>query len=595
MPKINTKSKYFIPVLSTTIVSLILILSFTWCSIIYSGKIYNNVVLGNTDFSGLTKEQAKKLLIDKTQKYNNDSIDLCIDDQQKTYQVEDFSLSYDIDQTVNNLYSITRNEGFIKNFQKKIKLLFTKNNQRAIYKISNTDQVNKFLNDIDALQEKPVAAQFILKNNKLTIEPSKEGYLVDKTLALSGLNNNLAYLSHDKISLSKQKTNPQITTSDLNNLSSKFENALTPLKLKSTKKDLLVLANDIFPWIDVIFDNKATLVANHEKIKLFLEKNKSSLEQEAQDAKLIFNKDTLEVLKPEQVGYALDINKNTDLVSTKISSMINGEKVETISLIENITNPKVTSTNYKDLGIKEKIATAVTSFTGSSASRITNIKRGAELFNGKIIEKDQTLSAIDTVGNPSQETGFVQELVIKGNKTLPEYGGGLCQVSTTLFRASMQAGLEILERTNHLYRVSYYEPPVGMDATIYFPEPDLVVKNNTPGNILVQTNVIGNKITFDLYGTKDNRKVETTEPVILETYNPPKDKYIESKDLKEGEIKRIESSHPGAKTEFNYKVTLNDKEIINQKFISKYKEWQAVYLFGPGTKLPENIEVASSN
>ena len=160
------------------------------------------------------------------------------------------------------------------------------------------------------------------------------------------------------------------------------------------------------------------------------------------------------------------------------------------------------------LGIKTLIGTATTTFAGSPANRIYNIGVGASRFNGALIKPGEEFSFNQLLGDVGPETGYRQELVIKENKTVPEYGGGLCQVSTTMFRTAMASGLPITARTNHEYAVHYYAP-IGMDATIYPPYPDLKFVNNTPGYILVQTSQVGTSLTYQFFGTDDGRTSRT--------------------------------------------------------------------------------------
>lgn len=160
------------------------------------------------------------------------------------------------------------------------------------------------------------------------------------------------------------------------------------------------------------------------------------------------------------------------------------------------------------LGITQLIGSATTTFGGSPPNRTYNIGVGARRFDGVLIKPGQEFSFNEVLGDVGPETGYLPELVIKENKTVPEYGGGLCQVSTTTFRAALAAGLPITARTNHAYAVHYYAP-IGMDATIYPPEPDLRFKNNTPGYILVQTRQAGTSLTYDFFGTSDGRKSST--------------------------------------------------------------------------------------
>ncbi len=160
------------------------------------------------------------------------------------------------------------------------------------------------------------------------------------------------------------------------------------------------------------------------------------------------------------------------------------------------------------LGITSQIGSATTTFAGSPTNRIYNIGVGADRFDGVLIKPGETFSFNEVLGDVGPETGYRPELVIKENKTVPEYGGGLCQVSTTMFRAAMNAGLPIVERTNHAYAVHYYAP-IGMDATIYPPSPDMKFRNNTGHYVLVQTRHVGTSLTFDFFGTPDGRQANT--------------------------------------------------------------------------------------
>ena len=157
---------------------------------------------------------------------------------------------------------------------------------------------------------------------------------------------------------------------------------------------------------------------------------------------------------------------------------------------------------------------------------------------------------------------------------MPEFGGGLCQVSSTLFRAALNAGLKIVERQNHKYRVGYYEPPVGMDATIYDPAPDLRFVNNFGKHILIQSKVVGTKITFDIYGTKDGRSATASNPAVFDIVQPEPPLITETDTLTPGERKKIDSAHPGATASFHYKVVRGSDVLQEKDFVSKYVPWQ---------------------
>jgi vancomycin resistance protein YoaR len=247
-----------------------------------------------------------------------------------------------------------------------------------------------------------------------------------------------------------------------------------------------------------------------------------------------------------------------------------------------VAKPEVRADTLATLGITQLIGTGSTDFTGSPSNRRTNITLGQKNLNGKLVKPGGVYSTVDELGPIEESTGFAIGLVIKNNRTIPEAGGGICQVSTTLFRAIMNAGIPIKERANHSYRVSYYERGVGpgLDATIYGPHPDFRWKNDFPNSVLVQSFIKGNVLTFEIYGTSDGRVSKIDNPTLLETLPVGPPIYIPTDTLFVGEEQKIESAHDGAKTIATYIVTRDGKEINRQVFRSTYKAWPAQYLTG---------------
>lgn len=185
---------------------------------------------------------------------------------------------------------------------------------------------------------------------------------------------------------------------------------------------------------------------------------------------------------------------------------------EAITLNPVLIPPSVKLTDLNNRGITSLVARGSSDFHGSSANRIKNIRVGTSRFHGLIIPAGQTFSFNDPLGPVDGEHGFAPELVIKYNGVFPEFGGGICQVSTTMFRTALNGGLPITERRNHSFAVKYYAPQ-GTDATIYPGVQDLKFLNDTPGDILIWSKIEGTSLSFDFYGTPDNRQVEIGSPV----------------------------------------------------------------------------------
>lgn len=212
-------------------------------------------------------------------------------------------------------------------------------------------------------------------------------------------------------------------------------------------------------------------------------------------------------------GKKIDIEKNTNNILALFEGISFENKIE---IAYNTLKPEIGSNDADNLGIEKLIGEGKSNFSGSTTSRIHNVQVAASRFDGVLIKPGEEFSFVETLGPVDGEHGYKEELVIKNNETTPEFGGGVCQVSTTAFRAAIYSGLEITARKNHAYPVHYYNPQ-GMDATVYIPRPDLRFVNNTPGHILIQTeiDIPAKELVFKFYGTDDGRKTEVDGPHIL--------------------------------------------------------------------------------
>lgn len=247
--------------------------------------------------------------------------------------------------------------------------------------------------------------------------------------------------------------------------------------------------------------------------------------------------------------------------------------------------PTFTTDRVNIFGIKERIGRGYSEFAGSIPGRIHNVALAASRLNGILIKPGEIFSFNDAVGDISAATGYQSAYIIKEGRTVLGDGGGVCQVSTTLFRAALAAGLPVIERTAHAYRVHYYEEggfKPGIDATVFGPTVDLKIKNDTPAYILIQTSIDTENmnLTFELYGTNDGRRSEIINHQVWGITPPPPALYQEDPTLPKGVTKQVDFSAWGAKASFQYKVTRNGETLQDQIFTSNFQPWQAVYLRG---------------
>jgi vancomycin resistance protein YoaR len=230
----------------------------------------------------------------------------------------------------------------------------------------------------------------------------------------------------------------------------------------------------------------------------------------------------------------------------------------------NVEDPQLRS-----MGIRELVALGESDYHGSPVNRRHNISVGLKRFDGYLIPQGSVFSFVERLGPVDGTTGYRKELVIKGNKTEPDYGGGLCQVSTTAYRGVWEAGFPITERRNHSYAVSYYGPQ-GTDATTYVPFPDLKFTNDSPGALLIQTYTADDKAYFLYYGTAMNRSADVIGPYTWDRKPapPPKTEYTAA--LKPGERKVLGHAVPGLKAAWFRVVRTGTGETV-EPFYSVYE------------------------
>lgn len=256
----------------------------------------------------------------------------------------------------------------------------------------------------------------------------------------------------------------------------------------------------------------SSLSADKDAIVKFIDELAEKTKKDPENARLKMEDGRVSVFSLSSSGQNLDAPSSVETLEKYLTSENYPGKIE---LPYKETRPEISTDSIDNLGITSLIGEGVSNFAGSPKNRILNIKVAVKRFEGLLIKPGEEFSFVGNLGEVDAEHGYYPELVIKKDKTEPEFGGGVCQVSTTVFRAAINAGLEITARRNHAYPVGYYNPQ-GMDATVYVPRPDLRFINNTPSYILIEPRIEGNQLIFDFYGTDDGRKVEVIGPKILE-------------------------------------------------------------------------------
>lgn len=324
---------------------------------------------------------------------------------------------------------------------------------------------------------------------------------------------------------------------------------------------------------------------NTDKLVTLLAPIQKKVYLEPQDALFDVENNKVVAFKQSTNGKTIDFEALQKKVQGKIPAIIDGNsKNITFSIPEKVLKPKIPTEKANNLGIVEKIGEGTSLFHHSIPGRIHNVALAASKINGVLVAPGEEFSFDKNLGDVSQYTGYQQAYVIQNGKTVLGDGGGVCQVSTTLFRALLNAGLPITDRTAHAYRVGYYEEesPPGLDATVYYPTVDLKFKNDTSNYILIVESIdlTNLRLTFTLYGKNDGRQVVLTTPVVTNQIPAPADVFQDDPTLPKGQVKQVDFAAAGATVSFSRTVTKNGKPYIQETFRSVYRPWQAIFLRG---------------
>jgi vancomycin resistance protein YoaR len=577
----------------------------------YKNKIYPGIHIGNYQLGGLAVAEAQKTLNKIIDEISQNGIAFRLENTKKViYPVSPSpandlaiqTVEFDTEQTIDKAYAFGREGNFFHRLKDILRTTLFKEPQAMFFSI-NSEVLKKQLRENFSTYEMAAEdAKLKMEGDDIFATEEKNGQAIDYEKAAKEMESKLLTLDRSDISLILNIDYPKVHKNDLISIESDAKNILelapiiimsaTGTEQKNNKiKKWEVKKSELTLWLISKNDpdGRPSLSLYTDKVKEFLDKKVApDVNIELQEAKFNIAGGKVAKFQGGRDGFSIKIN---DTIS-KIERELLTERKKEIELVTEVVKSTLKAGDVNDLGIKEIIGTGQSNFAGSPSNRRHNIRIGAYSVNGTLIKPGQEFSLLRTLGKIDGSTGYKTELVIKENKTTPEFGGGLCQIGTTVFRGALASGLPITARQNHSYRVGYYEP-AGTDATIYDPQPDFRFLNDTGHHILIQTRLSGNNIYFDFWGTKDGRQVIRTKPTIYNIVKPPAGKRIETLTLKPGEKKCTEKSHNGADAYFDYKVTYADGTVKSKRFKSHYVPWQEVCLIGV-EKLSEPIKTESA-
>ncbi len=564
----------------------------------FQERILPNVYALGVPLGDMTVQEARSALIGRFS-FGEQTV-FTFRDGDKFWQMsaQELGVGFDVDATVAAAYALGHSDNVLRNLLEQARVWFEGANIAPVVTYNQATALAK-LNDIAASINRPAQnATLALDGLRVRQTEGQNGRTLDVWATLQRFETQLLTLRGGaEIALVVNETPPLVYS--VAQAASQIERALSaPVRLVANDENGAPLG----PWtatpqqiaallrVELVSNPDGTqayaVKIDTQAFETYLQTLAPGLVMPARDARFRFNETTrqLEVIQPAQSGRTLNVSETLKRLEEGILS----EDARVVPMAFDLTLPRYhNQVTAESLGIRELVATATTYFSGSDANRRTNIALAASRFDGIIVAPNEEFSFNYYLGEISEEGGFVQGLVIYGDRTVIGVGGGACQVSTTIFRAAFSGGFAITERNSHGYRVGYYElngSPPGLDAAIWQPERDFRFQNNTPYHLLINVNLYPaqSALEFNIYSTKHWRAV--IQPAIIKNVTPPRPpRYEVNRNLRPGEIIQVDYAAEGADVTIYREIYDLQGNLVRKDYeYTHYLPWGAVYQVAAG-------------
>lgn len=523
--KFNPKKFITVSLVTFILLMLAVTLQITY-TVLNNDRIYNNVYINNTEVSNLSREEFTELL-NKNYESKVAMSKLVLKSRDITQEIDykDINVAYDITGAFEKAHNVGRTGNIFNRFSEIVKV--ARNGVRIDMPIIfSKEKVEEIVDGIyDKTLIKVKEADLLIQDSKVTIRSGHHGESIDKNKAILDI----------EASIREGKGEP-VDIAIINTVPSKINVEEYAKKINKEPVDAAAKVEE----------NKVTVV-------------------------------------PEEMGRSIEMSSLVS-IAAELENSENTEKVLPVIF----TKPKIASSDVYARLFKDIFYTMSTKFNTAStndANRGENIKIAVSKINGKILAPGQTFSFNDVVGPRTEAAGYKLAHAYSGGKIIDDVGGGICQVSTTLYNAVLFSDLEVVSRSNHMFTVGYV--PYGRDAAVSYGSLDFKFKNSTAWPMKIEGTVSkDNKIYFTIKGTKentDNTKIEIS-PVTVKTTNF-NIKYIDDPTLEEGKTKIKQNGMKGYVVD-TYKIVKKDGEVISKTKLhtSVYKPLDQQVL--KGTKKP---------
>ena len=569
----------------------------------HKNKIYTGVYVNQIDLSELTQAEAEERLHQSLPDSHTVTLVDPASGREWVYGTADLGLKLDFAATVSAAFKIGRSGGASDQLLGQFDSWYYGSHIAPIYLLDES----LIFNEIDAIasqvSQQPTDAAIQLAGDQVSFSPSQIGRGLDKAYAYEQLMTALLAGQSAQIELLIHENKPRIF--DATTAASEIATILsapmsvylqTPIEgLDLTKHT--ITTEQLRDWLRIeLLDTtdgtaEYNIFVDEGALTGWLNEYAATIERAPENARFYFDDPTKELVlvEPHVNGRELNIAATIAQFNEQVQTPNRSVPLIITEIVPDV-HSDVTAT---ELNITELVGERTTWFYGSTNNRKHNIARAASNFYGLVVKPGEEFSFNRYIGDISLEDGYETGLVIIGGQTIEGVGGGVCQVSTTLFQAVFWAGLDIGKRLEHGYQVGYYndgEGP-GMDATVFNPLVDFTFTNNTENYLLIENyyNAEFESLTFKIYSTDIGRNVVKSQPTFENVQEPPADRWVFNSELGPSEIRQVEWAVEGARVTIERTVYNNAGDVRDKDFlVSNYIPWGNVYEYGANID-PENL------
>jgi vancomycin resistance protein YoaR len=567
----------------------------------YAGKVYAGVRVLGIDLGGKTPGEAEALIRDRVKPFTTEPVVLAWRGKEWRPSMDDLGIRLSVDATVEEAYDVGRTGDFFGNIAQQWASAQTGYNVPLTVQVSEP-RMQEYLDSIAGaeINQALFEGDVRLKGAEIESMPGKEGRTLDTYAAIAAIRQAAVKLEpNQRIDLPVTIVQPTVSAEEVRAvealLAIRVSGPITATAITNTftlDRDALIRFTIIERNPNRDADRHIQLGWNDRELKTLAEQWVQRSNREPRDARFAWNGGQLAVLTESIDGFQTDV----DTVVATIKQNADTSDRRTFELPGKTITPTVSSKDLPALGIKELMGTGTSTFQGSSQERATNIRVAADLLNGAVVPPGGTFSFLKTMGGIDEAHGFVEGYVIAAERTQLGVGGGVCQVSTTMFRAAFWSGLDITERNQHSYRVGWYEAggePVGFDAAVFDPGVDLKFVNNTTSYTLIEA-VVGadNVLRVNVYGTKLPGEVKLEGPAISNRTQPPPDVYEVDPRLPAGTKKQVETARAGLDTTITRRIIVPGQPDKVDEYHSSYQAWPNWYIVASPSQIPGSARPA---